>query len=326
MSDERKRLMRGCERWKNSLAYYLTLKPTKSNVESICHSSSYLISWLNDLHDCDERLYEQFLFSSKYFLNKASEVIFDHFYANCRRNTPNFSLISKRYVKSVGKLIDHVYYVLWCSYFSGREDFLDHIFNIFLCDIVVNLPPTSKLKGRAEKDVGRDLWELLTYFEKLLDYDVPGWAIQKFQTDDLLRPKIYEEDTYNIMTTLDNLEQSFPSISDDFQYRAYRSELLRSTERGAHERRKALKNALGQRCRCGASVKLVRSDITLNRIKDNIVLLTKTECKICGRIYNFESSAQKTKEEFDALEQLDEYLDSNYNISLIQKIKDKPLK
>ncbi len=326
MSDEQKRLIRGCERWKNSLAYYLTLKPTKSNVDSICHSSSYFISWLNDLHDCDERLYEQLLSSSKYYLNKASEVIFDHFYANCRRNAPNFSLCSKRYVKSVGKLIDHVYYVFWCSFYSGREDFLDHIFNVLLCDIAVNLPPTSKLKGRAEKDVGRALWELLTYFEKLLDYDVPAWAIQKFQTDDLLKPKIYEDDTYNIMTTLDNLEQSFPTISDDPQYRAYRSELLRSTERGAHERRKALKNALRQRCGCGASLKLIRSDIMLNRIKGNIVLLTKTECKICGRFYNFESSAQKTKEEFDALEQLDEYLNSNYDILLVQKIKDNPIR
>lgn len=64
----------------------------------------------------------------------------------------------------------------------------------------------------------------------------------------------------------------------------------------------------------------------LNRIKGNIVLLTKTECKICGRFYNFESSAQKTKEEFDALEQLDEYLNSNYDILLVQKIKDNPIR
>ena len=83
-----------------------------------------------------------------------------------------------------------------------------------------------------------------------------------------------------------------------------------------------LKNALRQRCGCGAPLKLIKSDITLNRNKDNLVLITKTACKVCGRYYNLESPVEKTKVEFNTLDKVDEYLDSNYGVSLIQKIKD----
>ena len=322
MYTEQKRLIRGCERWKNKLAYYLSLKPTLSNIDNVCRSSTYLISWLNDLHDCDEESYEKCLSSSKYYLNKASEVIFNYFYLTCKRNTPKFFFNSKRYVKSVRELIDHMYYVLWCSYYGERDDFLNHVFNVFLRDIATNLPPASSLKGRSEKYVGRAMWEILKYFEKLLDYDVPSWAIQKFQTKDLTKPKISEDETYKIMAALDNVELSFPIVTDYTRYRVLRNELLRSTEYGARERRKVLKNALRQRCECGAFLKLMKSDITLNKNKDNLVLITKTACKVCGRYYHHESPVEKTKVEFSALDQLDEYLDSNYGVSLIQKIRD----
>jgi hypothetical protein len=320
MYDEQNRLIRGCERWKNRLAYYLSLKPTIYHIDDLCRSSTYLISWLNDLHDYDERVYEKSLSSSKYFLNKASETIFNYFYLNCRHNT-HFSLNSKRYVKSVGELIDHMYYVLWCSYYGGNDDFLDHVFNVFLSDIATNLPPTSNLKGRSEKYVGRALWEILTYFEKLLDYDVPLWAIQKFQTKNLTKPKINEDETYNIMMALDSVELSLPIVTEDVRYRVLRNELLRSTEFGARERRKVLKNALRQRCECGAPLKLMKSDITLNKNRDNLVLITETVCKVCGRYYNSEDRVEKTKVEFSAFDQLDEYLNQNYGVSLIQRIK-----
>ena len=321
MYAEQNRLIRGCDRWKSSLAYHLSLKPTLSHIDDICRSSTYLISWLNDLHDYDEHMYEKTLSSSKYYLSKASETIFNYFYLNCRHNT-KFSFNSKRYIISVGELIDHMYYVLWCSFYGGNDDFLGHVLNVFLSDIATNLPPTPSLKGRSEKHVGRAMWEILAYFGKLLDYDVPSWAIQKFQTKNLTKPKINEDETYNIMTALDNVELSFPIITDDVQYRALRNELLRFTEYGARERRKVLKNALRQKCECGAPLKLMKSDITLNKNRDHLVLITKTACKVCGRYYNRESQVEKTKVEFGALDQLDEYLDSNYGVSLIQKIRD----
>ena len=321
MLTEREKLIRRCDRWKNSLLYYLSLPATHSNVEMICHCSTYLVGWLSELRDYDEDVYEDYLLGVKHLLNRASSTVFDHFYSACKRNSVGGSAYRRKYVASVGALIEHMYCILWCSYYAGNEEFIDHVYDVVVGEIASSLPPTSGLKGRSGKRVGRAVWELLAYFEKFLDYDIPSWAIQKFQTRNLTKPKITEDETYNIMSALDSIELSNPNISDDAQYRFLRSELLTLAERGARERKRILKTLVNQKCVCGSTLKLARSDVVYSGEEDSMMLVTTARCKICGRSYNVGRPVEKTKVEFDVIGQLDQYLDSNYGISLIAKMQ-----
>ncbi|MGQ9781548.1 MAG: hypothetical protein ACUVQ8_04760 [Nitrososphaeria archaeon] len=319
---EQDRLIKRCNRWKNSLVRYLSLPPTSVNVEEICHSSTYLISWLNDLRDCDEEAYENYLLTLRHHLSKASEVIFNHFYFAYKSSSIGVHVSKRRYMTAVERLAEHTYCVLWCSYYAGSDDFIDHVYNVLINDIVRSLPPASGLKGRREKRIGRIIWDLLTYFEKFLDYDIPSWAIQKFQTKALTKPKITEDETYKIMLALDSIELSNPNLSDDIQYRFLRGELLTLTERGSRERRRILGNIAKQKCECGSSVKLMRSEVMYYGDKDSLILVTTTRCGTCGRSYNMRRPVEKTKAEFDAIDQLNKYLESCYGISLIAKIQE----
>jgi hypothetical protein len=314
-------LIKRCDRWKKSLAYFLSLKLTHSNIENICHSSTYLISWLNDLRDCDEKVYESYLSNVRHYLNMSSEVVFNYFFSRCKLTIPKSPRYSTRYVKAVGELIDHVYYTLWCSYYSENEEFVDRVYSAFLNDIIRNLPPTSNLKGRNGKRVGKAMWELLMYFEKLLDYDTPLWAIQKFQTKDLIKPKINQEETYKIMSALDQIELSNPPLVSDLQYRLLRNELLTSVEYASRERRKILKGSKNARCICGALLDSSGLNVEYNINGERLILLAKVSCSKCGKLFSIRSPVDKTKRELDQLEQMDEYLNTNYNISLIKRMK-----
>ncbi|MCX8189418.1 MAG: hypothetical protein N3F64_06870 [Nitrososphaeria archaeon] len=315
------RIIKRCEVWRNRLLYYLKLKPSQYNIEMVCHSSSYLISWLNELQNYDEDSYEKYLSNVKILLKRASETIFNYYYIRCKRYASLNSKYSKKYIKSVKMLLDHVYYVLWCSYYAENDSFIENVCNIIVWDIAKNLPPTLSMKDKRDRLVGRNLWELMIYFEKFLDYEIPEWAIQKFQTESLIKPKIAEEETYNIMAVLDEIEESNPSISSDLEYRMLRNELLWSTEFGSKERRKILKKFLRQRCECGHEFKIVKSDLLFDIKSNDIIIYAKSVCRNCGKMVVTKKPVEKTRMEFDALDKLDEYLYNVYQISLIDKVK-----
>lgn len=321
MSTEQQKIINRCDKWRNNLVYYLTRKPNRANVEKVCHSATYLLSWVETLSEYDQEAYDRYLHSTKFYLNKASETIFNYFYTSCRNVSKRGAYNSARYIRSVGELIDHLYYVLWCSYYGENESFIENVYNILLNDIARNLPPTSNLKDRNGRRVGKRMWDILVYFEKLLDYDVPTWAIQKFQTKDLIRPKVKEDETFSIMSVLDEIELANNRIPDDPQYRQLRSNLLRSTEYGSKERRRVLNHVLRQKCKCGAPLKLGASDVEYDRDEDRLMLVTRASCQVCHTTYFIKKAVEKTKDEFDALDQLDEYLKDNYGISLVRRIK-----
>jgi len=320
MQYELNRIVRRCDIWRNRLLHYLNLKPTRRCMEMVCHSSSYLISWLNELQNYDEDAYERYMSNVRGLLERASEAIFNYYYARCKNSSPQRLAYSKRYVKNVKMLLDHIYYVLWCSYYAENDSFIEEVYNIIVWDVAKNLPPTTSME-KEDRRVGRSLWELLIYFEKFLDYEVPEWAIKKFQTKDLIKPKVAEEETYNIMAVLDEIEQSNPSISSDLEYRMLRNELLWSTELGSRERRKILKKALKQKCECGDEVRIVKTDLVYDIKRNDIIIFAKTVCKNCGKTVVVRTPVEKTRMEFDALDRLDEYLYSTYRISLIDKVK-----
>ncbi|MEM3404203.1 MAG: hypothetical protein QXJ17_06690 [Nitrososphaeria archaeon] len=321
MSTEQQRIISRCDKWRSNLVHYLTRKPNRANIEKICHSVTYLLSWMENLSEYDQESYDRYLQNIKFYLNKASESIFNYFYTNCRNNSKKGVYNSARYVKSVGELIDHLYYVLWCSYYGENDSFIEEVYNTLLNDIARNLPPTSSLRGREGKRVGKKMWDILVYFEKLLDHDVPTWAIQKFQTKDLIKPKVKEDETFNIMSVLDEIELTDNRITDDLQYRQLRNNLLKSTEYGSKERRRALNYLLKQRCKCGAQLKLGTADVEYDRDGDRLILVTRALCEVCHSTYSIKRAVEKTKDEFEALDQLDEYLRDNYGISLVRRIR-----
>jgi hypothetical protein len=280
-----------------------------------------LISWLNDLRDCDEKVYENYLSNVRHYLDMSSEAVFNYFFSRCKLTVPKSPRYSTKYVKAVGELIDHVYYALWCSYYSENEKFVDRVYSVFLNDIARNLPQTSNLKGRNGKRVGKAMWELLMYFEKLLDYDTPLWAIKKFQTKDLIKPKINQEETYRIMSTFDQIELSNPTLVSDLQYRFLRNELLTSAENASRERRKVLKGSKNTRCICGTLLNSSRFNVEYNISNGRLILLAKASCSKCGKLFSIKCPVDKTKRELDQLDQMDEYLNTNYDISLIKRMK-----
>jgi hypothetical protein len=314
------RIVKRCEVWRNRLLHHLAQKPTGYSIEMVCHSSSYLISWLNELQNYDEEAYERYVSNVRGLLEKASEAIFNYYYVRCKNSYPKKLAYSKKFLKNVKMLIDHIYYVLWCSYYAENDSFIENVYNIIVWEIAKNLPPTASMK-KEDRRVGRSIWELLIYFEKFLDYEVPEWAIKKFQTRDLIKPKIAEEETYNIMAVLDEIEQSNPSISSDLEYRMLRNELLWSTELGSRERRKILKRTLKQKCECGNEVRIVKSDLVYDIKRNVIMIFAKTVCENCGKTVVVKTPVEKTRMEFDALDKLDEYLYNAYRISLIDKVK-----
>lgn len=314
------RIVKRCEVWKGRLLHYLKLKPTSYNIEMVCHSSSYLISWLNELQNYDEDAYEKYVLNVKSLLERASEKIFNYYYMKCKYSCPTKLANSKVYIKNVKRLLDHIYYVLWCSYYAENDSFIENVYNTIVWDIAKNLPPTTSMKGK-DRRVGRSLWELLVYFEKFLDYEVPEWAIKKFQTRDLIKPKVAEEETYNIMAVLDEIEQSNPSISSDLEYRMLRNDLLWATEFGSKERRKILKKVLKQKCECGQNFSIIKSDLLYDIKRNDIIIFAKIMCKNCGKTTVIRRPVEKTRMEFDALDKLDEYLYNAYRISLIDKVK-----
>ncbi len=314
------RVIRRCEFWRGRLLHYLMLKPSQYNIEMVCHSSSYLISWLNELQNYDEDVYEKYLLNVNGLLKRAAEAIFNYYYIRCKKFSVN-QKFSRKYVRNVKMLLDHIYHVLWCSYYAENDSFIENVYNIIVWDIAKNLPPTISMKDRRDKLVGRSLWELLIYFEKFLDYEIPDWAIQKFQTESLIKPKVAEEETYNIMAVLDEIEESNPSISSDLEYRMLRNELLWSTEFGSKERRKILKKVLRQKCECGHTFRIVESDLLFNIKSNNIIIYAKSVCRNCGKTVVVKKPVEKTRMEFEALDKLDEYLYNVYQISLIDKVK-----
>lgn len=314
------RIIKRCEVWRNRLLYYLKLKPSQYNIGMLCHSASYLISWLNELQNYDEDAYEKYLLNVKGLLKRVAETVFNYYYIRCKKNFTN-SKYSKKYIKSVKQLLDHIYYVLWCSYYAENDSFIENLCNTIVWDIAKNLPPTNSMKDKRDKLVGRSLWDLLIYFEKFLDYEIPEWAIQKFQTESLIKPKVAEEETYNIMEVLDEIEESNPSISSDLEYRMLRNELLWSTELGSKERRKILKKVLRQKCECGNDFKIIKSDLLFDIKSNDIIIYAKSVCRNCGKTLITRKPVEKTRMEFDALDKLDEYLSNVYHVSLIDKVK-----
>lgn len=321
MQNQVDRIIKRCEVWRNRLLHYLKLKPSQHNIEMLCHSSSYLLSWLNELQNYDENVYEKYSLNVKGLLNNTAEIIFNYYYGKCKECYHTNSTFSRKYVKSVKMLLDHIYYVLWCSYYAEHDSFIENICNIIVWDIAKNLPPTISMKEKRDRQIGRSLWELLIYFEKFLDFEIPEWAIQKFQTKNLIKPKIAEEETYNIMAALDEIEESNPSISSDLEYRMLRNELLWSTELGSKERRKILKKVLKQKCECGYDFRIIKSDLLFDVKSNDIIIYAQSVCRNCGKTIITRNPVEKTRMEFDALDKLDEYLYDAYRISLIDKVK-----